>query len=86
MGTNGGIRVVIFYMVIVIAVTIVMTACTGMKPFEPRNNREEGPEKGLFSGSQGEFVIFRKGSSAEVDRQDEDNDRVGDQSGSDNGL
>ena len=33
--------------------------CSGMEPYEPRNNREEGPEKGLLTGEQGEFVIFR---------------------------
>jgi hypothetical protein len=32
----------------------------GIEPYEPRNNRQEGPEKGLFTGSEGEFVIFRK--------------------------
>ena len=34
------------------------TAC-GMEPYEPRNNREEGPKSGLLTGEQGEFVIFR---------------------------
>jgi hypothetical protein len=39
--------------------TTIMAGCSGMTPIDLRNNREEGPEKGLFSGSQGEFVIFR---------------------------
>lgn len=43
-----------------------LAGCAGMKPYEPRNNREEGPENGLFSGSQGEFVILRK---AETDKK-----------------
>ena len=30
-----------------------------MEPYSPRNHREEGPEKGVFTGSDGEFVIFR---------------------------
>jgi hypothetical protein len=51
----------------VLAVLAILTGCTGMSPYEPRNNREEGPEKGLFSGSQGEFVIFRGDPSTEVD-------------------
>jgi hypothetical protein len=37
---------------------VVMSGCAGMKPYEPRNNREEGPAKGLFTGSQGEWVIL----------------------------
>jgi hypothetical protein len=51
----------------VLAVLAILTGCTGMAPYEPRNNREEGPEKGLFSGSQGEFVIFRGDPSTKDD-------------------
>ena len=36
---------------------VVLAGCAGIEPYEPRNNREEGPEKGLFTGSQGEWVI-----------------------------
>ena len=36
---------------------VVMAGCAGIEPYEPPNNREEGPEKGLFTGSQGEWVI-----------------------------
>jgi hypothetical protein len=39
---------------------MLLTACAGIKPYEPRDDREEGPEKGLFTGSKGEFVIFSK--------------------------
>jgi hypothetical protein len=38
---------------------LIIAGCAGITPYEPRNNREEGPEKGLFTGSQGEFVIYR---------------------------
>ena len=38
-------------------IVVVMTGCAGIEPYEPRNDREEGPEKGLFTGSQGEWVI-----------------------------
>ena len=41
-------------------VALLVTGCAGIKPYEPRDNREEGMEKGLFTGSEGEFVIFRK--------------------------
>jgi hypothetical protein len=41
-------------------VTLLVSGCAGIKPYEPRDYREGGPEKGLFSGSKGEFVIFRK--------------------------
>ena len=39
---------------------VLLSACRGFEPFEPRNDRVEGPEYGLFSGEAGEFVIFRR--------------------------
>lgn len=42
-----------------VAATAIITGCSGMMPFDLHNNREEGPEKGLFSGSSGEFVIYQ---------------------------
>ena len=41
-------------------VALLVAGCAGIEPYEPRNNREEGMEKGLFTGSEGEFVIFGK--------------------------
>ena len=45
---------------------LVIAGCAGIEPYEPRNNREEGPEKGLFTGSEGEFVILRKAGEPET--------------------
>lgn len=39
---------------------LVVSGCSGIEPLELTNDREEGPEKGLFSGSDGEFVILRR--------------------------
>ena len=39
---------------------LLVSGCAGIKPYEPRDYREEGPEQGLFSGEAGEFVIWRK--------------------------
>ena len=39
-------------------VVLLVSGCTGIKPYEPRDDREEGPKKGLFTGSQGEWVIL----------------------------
>ncbi len=47
-------------------VALLVTGCAGIKPYEPRDYREEGPEKGLFTGSEGEFVIFRKADEPET--------------------
>ena len=45
---------------------LVIAGCAGIEPYEPRDNREEGQEKGLFTGSEGEFVIFRKADEPET--------------------
>lgn len=38
---------------------LITSACSGITPeSQLRNNREEGPERGLFSGLEGEFVIL----------------------------
>ena len=39
---------------------LTIAGCSGIEPLELTNTREEGPEKGLFSGPEGEFVIYRK--------------------------
>lgn len=44
----------------------VVAGCAGIEPYEPRNDREEGPERGLFSGSEGEFVIYRRADKPET--------------------
>ena len=49
-----------------IAGGIAVAGCAGITPYEQRDNREEGPEKGLFTGSAGEFVIFRKADEPET--------------------
>jgi hypothetical protein len=50
-------------------VALLVTGCAGIKPYEPRDHREEGPEKGLFTGSEGEFVIYRKTDEPETDSE-----------------
>jgi len=39
---------------------LVVSGCAGMEPYEPRDERREGPRKGLISGEAGEFVIYRR--------------------------
>jgi hypothetical protein len=52
--------------------------CAGIEPYEPRNAREEGPEKGLFTESEGEFVIFRQGSAPKSEEEPESGDAESD--------
>ena len=47
-------------------VALLVTGCAGIKPYEPRDYREEGMERGFFTGSEGAFVIFRKADEPET--------------------
>ncbi|SHO50394.1 hypothetical protein [Desulfopila aestuarii] len=47
------------FAVLVVLLCLAASGCSGITPDgEIRNNREEGPEKGIFSGSAGEFVLL----------------------------
>jgi hypothetical protein len=46
-------------------VALLVTGCAGIRPYEPRDYREEGMERGLFTGSEGAFVILRKADEPE---------------------
>lgn len=48
---------------------LLVTACSSITPYQPRNHREEGPERGVFSGSKGEFVIPMPGEPAKEDEK-----------------
>lgn len=41
-----------------LAAMLLIVGCSGIQPYHPPNHREEGPSKGLFTGSQGEWVIL----------------------------
>jgi hypothetical protein len=59
--------------IVSLLVALLVTGCGGIKPYEPRNHREEGSEKGLFTGSEGEFAIFRKAEEPKKESEDEQN-------------
>ncbi len=50
---------------------LIISSCSGMEPYAPVNHREEGPESGLFSGPDGDFVIYRKTEEKSVDSDSE---------------
>lgn len=37
---------------------LLFVGCADIKPYTPRDYREEGLERGLFTGSQGKWVIL----------------------------
>ena len=50
-------------------VILLVTGCAGMEPYEPRDEREEGPKQGLFSGPDGEFVLIRSEGNPNPDKE-----------------
>ena len=54
-----------------LAALLLIIGCAGIQPYNPPNHREEGPQKGLFTGSEGEFVIFRRADEQKKDSQDQ---------------
>ena len=70
MGIMSTSRVKVLGIVALLVGSLIVAGCGGIKPYEPRNNREEGPEKGLFTGSEGEFVILRKGEEPKKESED----------------
>jgi hypothetical protein len=70
MGISRKSRQKVLWIVALLVVLLFVSGCGGIKPYEPRNNREEGPQKGLFTGSQGEFVIMRKAEEPQKGSED----------------
>jgi hypothetical protein len=46
---------------------LLVIGCISITPYQPRNHREEGPERGIFTGSKGEFVILMSDEPAKGD-------------------
>jgi hypothetical protein len=57
MGIYNEHRRKVWWTAVLLLIVVVMAGCAGIKPYEAPNHREEGPAKGLFTGSQGEWVI-----------------------------
>ena len=45
---------------------LLVAGCSGIEPYEPYDYRQDGPKQGLFSGSAGEFVIYKKADEPET--------------------
>ena len=48
------------------AAVLLVAGCAGITPYDPPDYREEPPGRGLFTGAEGEFVIFRKAEEPET--------------------
>ena len=50
-------------------VVLLAVGCAGIKPYKPHDYREDGLKRGLFSGSKGEFIIYKKVDEPETDSE-----------------
>lgn len=60
MALGKTLRRMLLWIAALMASPAMIVGCAGIRPYEHRNHREEGMEKGLFTGSKGELVIIRE--------------------------
>jgi hypothetical protein len=48
----------VLWIVALLTTSLVIAGCAEIQPYKIPNHREEGPQKGLFTGSKGEWVIL----------------------------
>lgn len=72
-------RRIVRWLSILLLVALIVTACSSYKPYQPRNDREEGPEQGLFTGSEGEWVIVGKKKS-DIEKEKKEKEEEPDES------
>jgi hypothetical protein len=56
---------------------LLVASCAGITPYDPPDYREEPPGSGLFTGADGEFVIYQKAAEVEPDGE-EKKEKTGD--------
>ena len=60
-------KIISSWIAIAFVLSMLVSGCAGIKPYEPRNYREEGPKRGVFTGAEGEFVIHRRINNCTTD-------------------
>ena len=68
----------VWWVAVFLAVVLVMAGCADIKPYQPPNHREEGPEGGVFTGPKGEWVIYRSDEPAPDDEKKKSPDEATD--------
>lgn len=61
------VRSIAFRITLLWAAVLLVAGCTGMTPYDPSEYGEIKPGRGLFSGADGEFVIYQKSEEADPD-------------------
>jgi hypothetical protein len=61
------IKLTVFRIILLWVAVLLVAGCTGMTPYDPPGHGEAPPGRGLFSGTDGEFVIYQKPEEADPD-------------------
>jgi hypothetical protein len=55
------------------AVVLMVAGCAGITPYDPPEYGEQPKTQGLFSGADGEFVIYQKADEIDPDGEANEN-------------
>jgi hypothetical protein len=58
-------------------VVLMFAGCAGITPYDPPDHGEPPPSRGLFSGADGEFVIYQKADETDPDGEAIENKNTG---------
>jgi hypothetical protein len=58
-------------------VVLMFAGCAGITPYDPPAHGELPPGRGLFSGADGEFVIYQKADEVDPDGEAIENKKTG---------
>jgi len=58
-------------------VVLMFAGCAGITPYDPPEHGEQPPSRGLFSGADGEFVIYQKADEIDPDGEAIENKNTG---------
>ena len=67
-------KLITFRNAVLWAATLLVVGCSGITPYDPPDDRNNPPGRGLLSGADGEFVIYRKNAEADTDSEPSRND------------
>ncbi len=55
------------------ASVLLVAGCAGITPYDPPDDRENPAGRGLFSGADGEFIIYQGKVDADTDNEADQN-------------
>ena len=62
-------RLTAFRIVVLWAAVLPVAGCAGITPYDPPDYREVPPGRGLFTGAEGEFIIYSKTDEPETGKR-----------------